>query len=69
VTHRWAASVGYTSDGLPVLEEVRPRVWALGGYSGTGNIVGSLCGRAAAALVCGERSPWAELLKRARRRD
>lgn len=68
VTHRWAASVGYTPDGLPVLEQVRPRVWAIGGYSGTGNIVGSLCGRAAAALVCGERSDWAELLERARRR-
>lgn len=66
VTHRWAASVGYTPDGLPVLEEVRPRVWALGGYSGTGNIVGALCGRAAAALACGERAEWAELLGRAR---
>lgn len=68
VTHRWAASVGYTTDGLPLLEEVRPKVWALGGYSGTGNIVGSLCGRAAAALACGERSPWAELLRQARAR-
>lgn len=66
VTHRWAASVGYTPDGLPVLEQVRPRVWALGGYNGTGNIVGSLCGRAAAALACGERSTWAELLQKAR---
>lgn len=66
VTHRWAASVGYTPDNLPILEQVRPKVWALGGYSGTGNIVGSLCGRAVAALVCGERSPWAELLERAR---
>jgi gamma-glutamylputrescine oxidase len=69
VTHRWAASVGYTPDHLPVLEQVRPKVWALGGYSGTGNIVGSLCGRAAAALVCGESSPWAELLARARGRS
>jgi glycine/D-amino acid oxidase-like deaminating enzyme len=66
VTHRWAASVAYTDDGLPVLEEVRPKVWALGGYSGTGNIVGALCGRAGAALVCGERSEWADLLGRAR---
>jgi len=68
VTHRWAASVGYTNDGLPLLEEVRPKVWALGGYSGTGNIVGSLCGRAAAARACGERSLWAELLQQARSR-
>ncbi|CAN5730711.1 FAD-dependent oxidoreductase [soil metagenome] len=48
VTHRWAASVGYTADGLPVCEEVRPGVWAVGGYSGTGNVVGAMCGRAAA---------------------
>ncbi|MET0396047.1 MAG: FAD-binding oxidoreductase [Longimicrobiaceae bacterium] len=51
VTHRWAASVGYTADGLPVLEETRPGVYAAGGYSGTGNVVGALCGRAAAQLA------------------
>jgi glycine/D-amino acid oxidase-like deaminating enzyme len=51
VTHRWAAPVGYTADGLPVLEEVRPGVFAAGGYSGTGNVVGALCGRAAAQLA------------------
>ncbi len=69
VTHRWAASVGYTADNLPVLEQVRPKVWALGGYCGTGNIVGSLCGQAAAAVACGGNSPWAELLARARGRS
>jgi len=51
VTHRWAASVGFTPDGLPVLEEVRPGVIAAGGYSGTGNVIGMLCGRAAAQLA------------------
>jgi len=51
VTHRWAASVGYTADGLPVLDEVRPGVWAFGAYSGTGNVVGALCGRGAARLA------------------
>ena len=66
ITHRWAASVGYTPDGLPVLEEVRPRTWAVGGYNGTGNIVGALSARAAARLACGQPSPWAELLRRAR---
>jgi glycine/D-amino acid oxidase-like deaminating enzyme len=45
ITHRWAATVGYTNDGLPVAEEVRPRVWAIGGYSGTGNVIGALMGR------------------------
>ena len=66
VTHRWAASVAYSDDGLPVLEEVRPGVWAVGAYCGTGNIVGALCGRAAAQLVCGAASPWAALLANAR---
>jgi gamma-glutamylputrescine oxidase len=51
VTHRWAASVGYTQTGLPLLEEVRDGVWVAGGYSGTGNVIGALCGRAAAELA------------------
>jgi gamma-glutamylputrescine oxidase len=51
ITHRWAASVGYTDDGLPVLDEVEPGIWACGGYSGTGNVIGALCGRAAAQLA------------------
>lgn len=67
VTHRWAASVGYTPDGLPILAEVRPGVWAVGGYNGTGNIVGALCGRAAAARACGAASAWADLVGAARR--
>lgn len=45
ITHRWAATVGYTATGLPVVAEVRPGVWAIGGYCGTGNVVGSLLGR------------------------
>jgi glycine/D-amino acid oxidase-like deaminating enzyme len=68
VTHRWAAPVGYTTDGLPVLEEVRTKIWALGGYNGTGNIVGALCGRAAARRVCGAASEWAELMAKARKK-
>jgi glycine/D-amino acid oxidase-like deaminating enzyme len=62
VTHRWAASVGFTPDHWPILDEVRPGVWACGGYSGTGNVVGSLCGRAAARLAMGLPSEWADLL-------
>lgn len=66
VTHRWAASVAYTPDGLPVLEQVRPRVWAAGAYCGTGNIVGALSARAAARLACGQSSEWAQQLAAAR---
>jgi gamma-glutamylputrescine oxidase len=50
VTHRWAASAGYTDDGRPVVAEVRPGVVACGGYNGTGNLVGPIAGRAAVAL-------------------
>jgi gamma-glutamylputrescine oxidase len=45
ISHRWAASVGYTETGLPVTTQVRPGVWAVGGYSGTGNVIGTLLGR------------------------
>ena len=57
VTHRWAASVGYTRNGLPFLGEVRDGVWAAGGYCGTGNVIGALCGRAAAARALGQDAP------------
>ena len=62
ITHRWAAPVSYSSTGLPVLEEVRPRVWAAGAYSGTGNVLGQLCGRSAARLALGERDEIATLI-------
>ena len=48
ISHRWAASVGYTPDYLPVVGEVRAGVWAIGGYCGTGNVVGALLGRGVA---------------------
>lgn len=54
ITHRWAGLVGYTRDALPIVEEIRPRVWALGGYSGHGNVIGSLLGRGVARVICGE---------------
>jgi glycine/D-amino acid oxidase-like deaminating enzyme len=62
VTHRWAATVAYTADGLPVCEEVRPRVFAAGAYSGTGNVVGALCGRALAQLAVAGRTELDALL-------
>jgi glycine/D-amino acid oxidase-like deaminating enzyme len=62
VTHRWAGRVGYTPDALPVLEQVRPGVLVAGGYCGHGNVVGALCGRAAAALALGRPSRWDDLV-------
>ena len=60
VTHRWAATVGYTADRMPIAEEVRPGVWALGGYSGTGNVMGALLGRAVAQRIVLGASPLLE---------
>lgn len=51
VTHRWAARVGYRDAVLPLHGEVRPSVWAAGGYNGSGNVIGSLLGRRIAAEV------------------
>jgi gamma-glutamylputrescine oxidase len=64
VTHRWGARVGYTDDGMPVLAEVAPRVWATGAYSGTGNLLGALYGRSAAKLASGEISRVPEIFER-----
>ena len=50
ITHRWAASVSYTPDDLPIVRDVRGGVWAIGGYSGTGNVIGSLLGRGLARM-------------------
>ena len=63
ITHRWAATVSFSNDGLPILEEVRTGVWAAGAYSGTGNVLGALCGRAAARLSTGEHAAIADLLR------
>lgn len=63
ITHRWAASVSYTPGGMPVFKEVRPQVWAVGGYSGTGNVIGALCGRGAAQMVVQGTSVIADLLR------
>lgn len=63
ITHRWAASVGYTENGLPIVEEVRPNIWAIGGYNGTGNVVGALCGRAVVEKIATGRSRFLDLLR------
>lgn len=67
ITHRWAASVGFHDGELPVLEETAPGVWAMGGYNGTGNLIGALCGRAAVELAVHGRSEIGALLGAVRR--
>jgi gamma-glutamylputrescine oxidase len=51
VTDRWAASVGFTPDGRPLCAQVADGVVAIGGYNGTGNLVGPVAARAAVALA------------------
>ncbi|MDQ2796783.1 MAG: FAD-binding oxidoreductase [Actinomycetota bacterium] len=51
VTHRWAASVGFTSDGRPLCTLVDDGVVAIGGYNGTGNLIGPVAARAALDYV------------------
>ena len=55
--------MGYAKSILPYFGEVRPDVWAVGGYNGTGNVVGALCGRGAAQRAVGESSPIADLFQ------
>ena len=62
ITHRWAATVSYSQTGLPVFEEVAPGVIATGAYSGTGNVMGTLCGRGAATWSLGTRPALVDLL-------
>ena len=67
ITHRWAASVGYTPHGMPLVTELRPNLWVIGGYNGTGNVVGALCARAVIEQLHRGHSPRLELLQQAAR--
>ena len=62
IAHRWAASVSYAANGLPILEEMYPGVWATGAYSGTGNVVGALCGQAVVQMAMNGSSEIRDVL-------
>jgi gamma-glutamylputrescine oxidase len=53
VTHRWVGIVGYTDDLMPFIAEVpdMPGVYAAGGYSGHGNVLGYMAGKQIAELI------------------
>jgi glycine/D-amino acid oxidase-like deaminating enzyme len=61
VTARWAASVGFTADARPLCTVVEDGLVAVGGYNGTGNLVGPVAARAAVALAVDHVPPpaWA----------
>ncbi|HWH29544.1 MAG TPA: FAD-binding oxidoreductase [Mycobacteriales bacterium] len=62
VEHRWTGVVAFTPDALPVLAEPEPGLLAVGGYSGTGNLVGPLCAGWAAERLLGRHHPLDDLL-------
>lgn len=62
ITHRWAAVVTYNDSGLPIAVQAQRGIWALGGYNGTGNLLGPLAARAVTSVISGEPDRRAELL-------
>jgi gamma-glutamylputrescine oxidase len=63
ITHRWVGVVGFSDDGRPFAGQVRDGLYALGGYSGTGNLIGLIAGRAVAERIAGGQSEDLELLQ------
>jgi gamma-glutamylputrescine oxidase len=53
ITHRWVGVVGYSDDGRPYVGPVpgRDGLHVLGGYSGTGNLIGYVAGTAVAEKI------------------
>lgn len=66
ITHRWAATVTYTRDELPIVEPVASGLWGVGGYSGTGNVVGALCARGAVRRALGAPDAFLDAVDDAR---
>jgi gamma-glutamylputrescine oxidase len=64
VTHRWAGVVGYAEDPLPRCGPVpgtNGRVYALGGYNGTGNVQSFVAARIVSELITAGASVDADL--------
>lgn len=68
VTQRWSGRVGYTADGMPVCFDVAPDVVAIGGYCGTGNVIGRMMGREVVQRMLGGDAPYLDSLAAARHR-
>ncbi len=66
VTDRWSGIWGTTPDLVPLVGEVRERVWVAGGYSGHGNALGLACGDLVARALLGERPPELALFEPSR---
>lgn len=64
VTHRWAGTMGFSADLLPIVGGVpgRAGLHVAGGYSGVGNVQGFLCGGMLADQILGRPHPLAAAL-------
>jgi glycine/D-amino acid oxidase-like deaminating enzyme len=64
VTHRWVGVVAYGDDGRPYAGAVpgRSGLHVLGGYSGHGNLLGWVAGRAVADAIATGHAPDLDLL-------
>ncbi|HET8673321.1 MAG TPA: FAD-dependent oxidoreductase, partial [Thermoleophilaceae bacterium] len=56
ITHRWVGIVGFSEGDRPLVRQMDDGVYALGGYSGTGNLIGFIAGRAVAEHIASGRS-------------
>ena len=57
ITHRWVGIVGFSEGDRPFAGQVGDGLYTLGGYSGTGNLIGFIAGTAVAELIAtGESS-------------
>jgi gamma-glutamylputrescine oxidase len=62
ITHRWVGIVGFSDDQRPFAGQIDAGLYGLGGYSGTGNLIGFIAGRAVAEQIATGASDDLELL-------
>jgi len=62
ITHRWVGIVGFSEGDKPFAGQVREGLYALGGYSGHGNLIGFIAGRGVAEHIATGASSDLELL-------
>lgn len=60
VSHRWVGLVGYADEPLPTAGAARDRLFALGGYNGTGHVQGFVAARIVSELITegSSRDAW-----------
>ena len=57
VTHRWAGTMGFTPDALPLVGRLRPGLSVCAGYTGHGMAFAHLCARQLAEHLAGGPPP------------